>query len=257
MPAVRIANGLKLFYREAGSGDRVVLLVHGNTASSVWYERVMERLPAGIRAIAPDLRGCGDTDHPDGEWSMAQLAEDLYQLTQTLGLTRFAVAGHSLGGSVALQLTVAHPESVSHLVLVNSAPADGLQTPPERYAQLEAMIKMPEVLKQVLTLMAPTAPQDEFLARVLEESVTKSATALVRNGRALELLDLVEQARSVTAPVLVLYGKMDGLITLEMAERLHRQIPGSVLEVWEGVGHSAIVEVPDRFAQRLAAFINA
>ncbi|HWI61078.1 MAG TPA: alpha/beta hydrolase [Symbiobacteriaceae bacterium] len=256
MPAIKIANGLQIFYRERGSGDRVVLFIHGNTASSLWWERAMENLPAGVRAVAPDLRGCGDSEKPAPTWSMNDLAEDVWQFTQALGLTRFAVVGHSLGGGVAQYLTVNHPEAVEKLVLINSAPAEGLKTPPERYAQLEVAVKMPDVLKMALAAMMPTAPKDEYYARLLEESIAKSAAALIPNGHALDDMNLTEQARGITAPTLILYGRKDMLVTLDMMERTRDTIPGALLEVWDEVGHSAPVEDPVRFSARLVSFLG-
>ena len=256
MPTITLANGLQMFYREHGAGDRVVLLIHGNTASSLWWERVMAQLPAGVRAVAPDLRGCGDSEKPETQWSMNDLAEDIYQFTLALGISRAVVVGHSLGGGVALYLTVNHPSFVEKLVLVNSAPAEGLKTPPERYAQLEMAVKMPEVLKMALGAMMPTAPKDEYYARLLEESIAKSAAALIPNGHALDDMDLTEQAKGIAVPTLILYGKQDMLVTLPMMERTQATIPGSVLETWAEVGHSAPVEDPLRFTRRLVEFMG-
>lgn len=256
MPAITIANGLQIFYRESGSGDRVVLFIHGNTASSLWWERAMANLPEGVRALAPDLRGCGDSKKPAPPWSMNDLAEDIYQFVQALGVERATVVGHSLGGGVAQYLTVNHPELVERLVLVNSAPVDGLKTPPERYAQLAVAVKMPDILKMALGAMMPTAPKDEYYARLLEESIAKSAEALIPNGHALDAMDLTEQAKGIAVPVLVLYGKQDMLVTLPMMEKTRDTIPGAALEVWDGVGHSAPVEDPVRFARRLVEFMG-
>lgn len=257
MPSVQIANGLNLFYRESGAGDRVLLLIHGNVASSIWWERVMPLLPAGVKVYAPDLRGCGDSDKPEGEWSMHDLADDIYKFTRALSIERATVVGHSLGGGVAQQLTAEHPELVERLVLLNSAEPAGLQTPADRYAQIEALARQPEIVKMLLGMMAPTAPKDDFLARILEESVAKCTGAWVRNGHALDQMNLVGQVAAIGVPVLIIYGQQDALITPEMMERANQQIPGSVLEVWPEVGHSACVEDPERFARRLTAFMEA
>lgn len=256
MPTAKLAKGLNLFYRKSGSGDRTLLLIHGNNASSLWWEKVMALLPAGITAYAPDLRQCGDSDHPGGEWSMADLGDDIYQFTQAVGITKATVVGHSLGGAIAQQLTVDHPELVERVVLVNSAEPAGLVTPPDRYAQLAFAITQPQILKMALGAMMPSAPKDEFYERVLEESAAKSATALIPNGHALDKMNLVKEVAGIKVPVLILYGQKDALITPEMMERAHQQIPGSVLEMWPEVGHSAIVEDPERFTRRLLAFMG-
>lgn len=254
MPTVQIKGGLHINYRESGSGSRNLLLIHGNTASSLWWERVMGLLPADTHAYAPDLRGCGDSDKPAQNWSIADLAEDMAQFMQAKGLGACPVVGHSLGGGVAMQLAVAHPELVTRLVLINSAPAEGLITPPERYSQLEFAVRMPDVLKMALAAMMPTAPKDEFYARLLEESVAKSADALIPNGHALDQMNLTEAAKGIKVPTLIIYGRKDMLVTFDMMERTRDTIPGALLESWEEIGHSAPVEAPERFTRRLVEF---
>lgn len=255
MPTVQIANGLNLFYRESGSGPRTLLLIHGNVASSVWWERVMALLPAGVKAYAPDLRTCGDSQGVEGPWTMHDLAEDLYQFTRAVGIEKATVVGHSLGGSIAQQLTVEHPELVERLVLVNSAGPAGLQVPEATYTFIDSVWQQPEMVKKVLGPMAPTAPQDEFYDRILTESATRCTSGWARNGRALAGMNLVSEAAGIKAPVLILYGEKDMLVTREMAERTQQQIPGSVLETYPEVGHSVVVEDPERFTRRLVEFM--
>lgn len=255
MATIQIPSGLSLFYREQGSGDKVILMVHGNLASSRWWERVMAGLPVGVRVLAPDLRGCGDSDKPEGLWSMADLAEDLHQFMQALGISRCAVVGHSLGGGLAQQFAVDHPEAVSHLVLINSAPPNGLQTPEAVLAKIEVWAGMPDVIKGALAPMMPAAPKDQFLADLLEDAAVKSNGAWVRNGRALNRMDVTAQVARLKVPTLVIYGQQDPLVTLAMAEQTRDLIPGAVLEVWPEVGHSPPVEAPERLAQRIAEFV--
>lgn len=258
MPGVRIAKAWTLYYRECGAGDRILLLIHGNTASSLWWERVMAYLPPGIRAVAPDLRLCGDSDKPDGPVSMADLADDLYQFTRALGLARFTVVGHSAGGAVAQQLTTDHPELVERLVLINSGPAEGMSFLEPALPQLELFARQPEILKAGLAACMPSAPKDEFIDRLIEESVAKSSGAYVPFSRALIAMNLTEAVKAINAPVLIIYGLMnDPIVKLEMMERTRDLIPGAVLETWDGVGHAAPVEAPERLARRIAEFMGA
>ncbi|PZA06512.1 MULTISPECIES: alpha/beta hydrolase [unclassified Meiothermus] len=91
-----------------------VLLVHGNASSATFWEETMLALPKGYRAIAPDLRGYGDTqDIPiDATRGCMDWVDDLLSLMDTLGIQKFHVAGHSLGGSVIWAMLAAHPERV-------------------------------------------------------------------------------------------------------------------------------------------------
>lgn len=254
MPTIRLGNGLDLFYRECGEGERVLLLIHGNLASSRWWERVMAHLPAGVRAVAPDLRCCGQSGSWDGAWSMADLAGDIHAFARGLQLPRATVVGHSLGGGVALQLAADHPEDVERLVLINTAAIDGLRLPPEAYAQVEIFAQSPEVTRQALAMMVPTAPRDEFLTALFDDAAQRGRFAWVRNGYALRAMDLTDRAQVITVPTLIVYGAKDNLVTRQMMERTRDAIAGAVLEVWDEVGHSAPAEAPVRLARRIAAF---
>ncbi len=104
MPAVR-ARDLLVHYLERGTGEPAVL-VHGNWATSSWWEPVLDRLPAAVRGIAPDLRGRGRTAGPDSDYSIPSLAGDLAAFADPLGLERFHLVGHSLGSAVAMELAL-------------------------------------------------------------------------------------------------------------------------------------------------------
>lgn len=256
MPIVQLANGLQISYRESGSGDRVILFVHGNSAFSLWWERVMNCLPAGWRAVAPDLRGCGDSEKPAQPWSWQELADDIYQFAEGLGLKRVILVGHSLGGTLAQQIAADHPKLVEKLVVINPGPPEGLHFDEVWYQRAAMLVNMPDMMKAALAATMPTAPKDEFYQRLLDESIAKSLGAWIPNTRALENTgDLPERVKSITAPTLIIYGKNDLITTLPMQEHLRDLIPGARLEVWEEIGHSAPAECPERLAQRIVAFV--
>ncbi|MFF0656997.1 alpha/beta hydrolase [Micromonospora tulbaghiae] len=118
------ANGITQAVRVAGPPDGVpVLLVHGNVSSSAFWEPLLARLPETLRVAAPDLRGYGETDTApvDATRGLDDFADDVAALLDAPGLfrpgARPVVAGHSLGGGVAMRLLVGHPERVAGLLL--------------------------------------------------------------------------------------------------------------------------------------------
>ncbi|MCB9686639.1 MAG: alpha/beta hydrolase [Alphaproteobacteria bacterium] len=104
----------------SGSGEEVVLFVHGNASSSTFWEETMLALPARFRAIAPDLRGYGDTEDLviDARRGVGDWVDDLLALVDALGVARFHVVGHSLGGTVVFGLVAARPEAILSATLV-------------------------------------------------------------------------------------------------------------------------------------------
>ncbi|PZF96954.1 alpha/beta hydrolase [Micromonospora deserti] len=121
------ANGITQAVRVAGPPDGVpVLLIHGNCSSALFWDPLVRRLPATLRVVAPDLRGYGDTETApvDATRGLTDFADDVAALLDDRSLfptdTRPVVAGHSLGGGVAMRLLVDHPHRVVGLLL--SAP---------------------------------------------------------------------------------------------------------------------------------------
>ena len=88
MPYVQI-EGLKIFYIEKGNGPETLLLVHGNVSSTEYWDKFLNILPPRYRAVALDLRGSGQTEHPPDGYNIPQFVEDVKQFTNRLGLSRF------------------------------------------------------------------------------------------------------------------------------------------------------------------------
>ncbi|MFT4977893.1 MAG: pimeloyl-ACP methyl ester carboxylesterase [Myxococcota bacterium] len=112
---------LSIHALESGPADgEVVLFIHGNASSSTFWEETMLALPDGFRAIAPDLRGYGDTEDLliDATRGVGDWVDDLLSLIDTLNVTRLHVAGHSLGGTVVFGLVAARPGAIASLTVV-------------------------------------------------------------------------------------------------------------------------------------------
>jgi pimeloyl-ACP methyl ester carboxylesterase len=99
-----------------------VLFIHGNGASATFWEETMLALPAGLRAIAPDLRGYGDTEPlpVDATLGLGDMVEDVLAMCDALGLASYHVVGHSMGGGVAMKIAIARPAAVLSLTLVDT-----------------------------------------------------------------------------------------------------------------------------------------
>ncbi|HWI66366.1 MAG TPA: alpha/beta hydrolase [Symbiobacteriaceae bacterium] len=112
---------LRVHVRESGKGPVPVIFVHGNCSTGIFFEELMAKLPEQFTAIAPDLRGYGETEalpidatRGCGEW-----ADDLDALVETLHLERFHLAGWSLGAGVCMQYALGHPDRLLSLTLID------------------------------------------------------------------------------------------------------------------------------------------
>ena len=111
---------VKMHYVTAGAGDTTLVLLHGYPQSWYCWRDVVSELQNEYHIVAPDLRGLGDTTRPASGYDKRTIAADVYELlSEHLGLTRYAVAGHDWGGTVAFALAADRPEAVSHLAVVD------------------------------------------------------------------------------------------------------------------------------------------
>ena len=106
----------------SGPEDGVpVLFVHGNVSSATYWEETMLALPDGFRAIALDLRGYGDTETlpVDATLGLSDMVADIYSLAQALGLKKYHIVGHSMGGGIVMKYTIAHADDLLTVTLVD------------------------------------------------------------------------------------------------------------------------------------------
>lgn len=248
MPFVTV-SGLRMYYEKSGMGPMPVLLIHGNVASSHWWQKVMALLPnERFTAYAPDLRGFGQTDKPGKGQDIPTYAEDLAGFLRVMGVESALVVGHSLGGSIAMRLTLEYPSLVRGLVLVDSGPAEGLITPPQNYPLLEAMKTNRELMRMALIGVAPTAAQDDFFARLVDDAMLAAPVA-ADNARSLEQVIFTPRLGEISVPTLVVWGDKDALVPLDATERTAAGIKNSRLVILDGVGHSAPIEAPERLVE--------
>jgi pimeloyl-ACP methyl ester carboxylesterase len=275
---------LRIHYQEVGSGREVFVLVHGNFASWRWWKPVLDRLPAGWRAIAPDLRGCGESsgapeDASRSAWDIPSLAEDLAAVADGLHLGAFHLVGHSLGGAVALQYALHHQPRVRSLTLAAPPPPGGLAEmregssssarllrrvdPDHRpsmavlrssYGMHRAMGTNRWMLRRALAEMMPAAALDASLAAaLLADAARMSSEAVVGFLQALHRWNVEAELPGLRVPTVVLWGARDVLVPRAGMEKLAGLLTRGELVVWPEVGHSPQIERPDQFVALLAA----
>lgn len=237
-----------------------LLLVHGMALDRRMWEPNMGALAQRHRVVRCDLRGFGATPPPDRPYSHA---EDLHSLLGELGIERAAVAGLSLGGGVALELAIAHPQSVPALVLVDTdlpgvplgdaalktaiATAVGHARAGDLAAAREAWLA---------TSLFAASPPDVLAAL---RAITSDYTFWHwRNDNPRVALDPPAGLRGgeVTAPTLVLRGEHDIADAVDNCERIARDIPWAASVVLAGAGHMSNMDAPEAFDAALLGFLD-
>lgn len=117
-------NGIRLHYIEHGTGRQTLVLTHGLTANAHSFDGLIAAgLASGLRVLAIDLRGRGESDKPESGYTMADHAADLLGLFDALGLGSVALGGHSFGGLLTYYMAANHPDRVDRCVVID-APAE-------------------------------------------------------------------------------------------------------------------------------------
>lgn len=246
-------GGIRLWYTRRGAGQPVVM-VHGNTGSGRWFERVMD-LP-GFEAIALDMPNFGRSEALPGKLTIDAYADTVAEFISALGLQRPVLVAHSLGGAVAISLAARNPSLLRALVLVDSAAPSGLVTPEDRHPLIESMRTNRDFLSAALSAVVPTLKDKELFQVLVDDAALMAAPAWIGNARALGAFDYIGRCASFARPVLVLWGRKDAIITEAMARETAAAFPKARLVILEDVGHSVIVEDPSTITKLLVEFLS-
>lgn len=268
---VAVMPGLTVHLRDEGRRDGLPLvLLHGSNASLHTWQPWVARLGDRYRIISFDFPAHGLTGPaPDGQYTQAAYARVVDAVVHTLGLTRFVLAGNSMGGGVAARYAADHPDRIVGLILVDASGAE-YPTGEGDTPFLLRVVRQP-VIRDIAAVITPRS----LIAASLDGAVSvKSVMTPAVVDRYWELLrypgnrvatierfaqgyQAVPQAdlARITAPVLILWGRDDHFIPVASAAYFAAALPHSRTIIYDGVGHLPMEEVADRSAADVAAFL--
>jgi pimeloyl-ACP methyl ester carboxylesterase len=236
----------------APSASRHLIALHGNFASSAWWEDLRTEPPRGWTVHTPDLPGFAGTEQ-GGEVSIARYADWLDSYVADQQLKRPVLLGHSLGAAVVLEMASRAPDAYTGLILAAGAPLGGLVTPEENYPVLELLRSDTGLLELSLAALFPSGRPASF-GQLLADAARMAPELYSGNARALAAWRVDPEA--VTGlPVLVLGGQLDLLITPEMV-RAQGDALGVPVRILAGVGHGFPQEAPGAFLAELQTFLE-
>lgn len=273
------ADGVRVFYREAGRADRpVVLLLHGFPSSSHMFRDLIPRLAEEFRVIAPDLPGFGLTEVPAGRdyaWRFEAIAETMARFTEALGLSRYALYVFDYGAPTGFRMALRNPERVAAIVSQNgNAYEEGLSpawTPIQAYWRAPTPANR-EALRQFLTPAITRFQYEEGVpdrALISPDGWRLDQAGLDRPGNAEIQLDLFRdyasnvalyprfQAyfRSSRVPLLAVWGRNDPFFVPAGAEAYRRDIPEARVVLYD-TGHFALETHAPEIAAEMLRFLR-
>ncbi|ROS48895.1 alpha/beta fold hydrolase [Frigoribacterium sp. PhB24] len=263
------ANGVRYAYRELGprGGIPVVFFVHLAATLDNWDPRIVDAIAAHRHVITFDQQGVGASSGrvPD---TMEQAADDAYAFISALGHDTIDVFALSMGGMIAQDLVVSHPELIRKLVLTGTGPRGG------KDIDKVAGITFYDVLRSVLTRSDPKeflffnrdrvgkTAGEAFVARLAERTRDRDAKISLR-AFATQLKAIQSYGRSrpsdlgvITQPTLIVNGDHDRMVPTVLSHDLHRRIAGSELIIYPNSGHGSIFQYWEQFTTAAAKFLT-
>lgn len=261
-------DGVALEVKRQGEGEPF-FMVHGFTgAKEDFYDHTAE-LAKHSEVVTLDLRGHGESDHPEGadKYSLDRLAADVLAVADALELETFGLLGHSMGGMVARRVVLAHPERVSSLVLMDTSPGPPDGVDPElaemaaRLALTEGMDALRAVLDEADVLGSEADKRVRATRPGYEEFNDRKWDAVAPMAYATLLREMIaqphqlEELRGLACPTLVVVGDQDSNF-LDDAHQMARAIAGAELAVIPEAGHSPQFENPEAWFIAVDTFVR-
>ena len=264
---VETRDGQQLFYRDIGTGKPVVF-VHGWTLSSaIWRDQLGWLADHGLRAVAYDRRGHGQSSKPANGYDYETLSGDLAALLDRLDLSDVTLVGHSMGSGEVVRYLARHGTTrVARVLLVAPTTPYALKTPdnPEGidkavYDKFVTALETdrPAYFKAGVPNFLGRNADPETVDWALKIAAEATVPAEVQCLRAFSETDFRPDLKAVTVPTRIVYGTADSPIAPVNARRTHEGIAGSRLEIYEGAPHALFVTDRDRFNRELLEFARS
>jgi pimeloyl-ACP methyl ester carboxylesterase len=269
---VDLGGGLTVHLRDEGPRDAPVLvLLHGSNADLHTWDAWISRLTPQYRVIRFDQIGHGLTGpNPARDYSIAAFTGTVDRVVTKLGISRFVLAGNSMGGGIALNYARQHPEKLAGLVLVDAGGApepetDGKELP------IGFRIALTPGVRDIMKIVTPRSMIDTSLhqsvsnqAIVTPAMVDRYWELLRYPGNRQATLDRFStprvatneaDVRAIKTPTLVMWGAEDKLIPVASAAWFARLLPNATRVTYPGIGHIPMEETPDRSAADLKSWL--
>ena len=265
---IPVESGVGLYVEDIGPSDgQPILFIHGWPLNHECFEYQYNQLPKlGYRCIGVDLRGFGKSDKPWFGYTYDQLSDDIRVVIDTLGLNNVTLAGHSMGGAIAIRYMARHQEHrIARLALLAAAAPSFTKGPNYPYgmtkAEVDDLIQQtytdrPALLGTFADLFFEKPISDPFKQWFINIGLTAAGYSTAYTAVSLRDEKLWEDLASIQVPTGIFHGKQDKVCPFEFGEILHAMIYSSSFYVYEDSGHGLFYCDQDQFNYDLSSFIE-
>ena len=260
MPTTKSGSS-DIWWDSTGSGSAVLLVNGLSSPSSVWF-RLAPLLAVSHRVIVFDNLGTGRSSTPDEPWTVADMAEAGAAVLEAAGESSSAVLGISLGGMIAQELALNHPELVTRLILVSTHPGFArVDTDPAVTAALSDSSELPPDQRTELLLSftyAAATPKEKWL----EDAAVRAELPTSPEGyrgqlAAVNAWERLDDLPQISTPTLVLHGDEDRMVRVASGRMVADAIPESQMTIVPGAGHQLFTDKPEEGAKIVLDFLES
>jgi pimeloyl-ACP methyl ester carboxylesterase len=259
------AGGIQTSYLEAGAGQPVIML-HGSgpgvSAMANWQHNI-GALSQRFRVLAPDIVGFGATTRPDDIiYSLRAWTDHVWAFLDAHDIEEVAIVGNSLGGRIALQMATDRPDRITKMVLMGT-PGVGM-TLTEGLAALRAYQPSHDAMRDLLRnyfAVDPAMITDHLVAIRYEASIAHGAYEAYRamffdpRHAGSELGITAEEVRAIATPALLVHGREDKVVPMQVSLTMLGLLPNADLHVFSACGHWTQIERADEFSALVADYL--
>jgi 3-oxoadipate enol-lactonase len=259
------ANGITINYEQQGTGEPLVLIPY-LAADHACYAFQVADYAKQFTCISLDPRGAGETDKPEGTYSMELFADDIAAFMQAIGIERAHVSGLSLGAATGLWLGGKYPQRVKSLSLHSCWPKSDafLKTVVGGWqSTAKGLNSVTEMINQGILPWCFTpdfySSNPEFMGKVeafVRSRPKQPLDAFMRQSNAVIAHDAVAQLARITAPTQITFGRHDQVCSLRFSDALTGGIKGSELVIFETCAHAPIYQSTAEFNEKTLKFLN-
>lgn len=251
------AGEIETAFIKVGSGEEIVIFLHGWGGQIESFAPIYMELAAGYECIVPDLPGFGQSQVPDTPWGVEDYASWLAEFLRALEIKAASFICHSFGGRLGIIQAAAFPETVRKLILTDSS---GIK--PKRSASYYRKVYTYKLAKYFST--SSIKPVAEFASQIKDRMISQNASKDYQEAGTLRASfvkivnhDIRSFLPGIEAPTLLIWGGKDEDTPLSDAKTLEKNIHDAGLVIFEGCGHFAYLEQPQRFCTIVKTFLQS
>ncbi|MHB1013186.1 MAG: alpha/beta fold hydrolase [Desulfobacteria bacterium] len=252
MPNVIVQGQVVQFQDSVKASRRTIVFLHGSGGSHHTFRDQWAGLKGAVRLVIPDLPGHGGSGGPPLE-SVDACAAWVVDFVKEIGLDRFLLAGHSMGGAIALQAALESLEGLEALILLGTGAR--LRISPVIFEGIGERFR--EFAPEFVGWMTAAAASDPLREDIANDVLSTRPAAFLADFHACNGFDVMNRLGEIRVPTLVVNGDDDRLTPLKYGEYLAANIPGAVLKIIHGAGHLAMLEKPTEVNAVITSFVHS